>query len=234
MKILFQFCLALGLAVSGLFLAGAGEASRDALITYALDLELGPHLLNLDAFADPWGYSINAQLAGEDEIKPHRVDLVETFNYLLGLKVKAYGPIERYSAEFARAAHDDGLGRLKVVSRLHRDGEGPFIFQRIEGTLNDGHDTRVLVVWRKLTAGLPNLSQGQREEAAERDAAVLEAWMDRHREDTRERSEHRDYQLIYINGPVTLPQPTQEIRTVHPIEEAFKTKMFEDADGGAA
>jgi len=201
-------------------LAGLNAEARQAMLTYALDLELGPHLLNLNAFRDPWMYTINAQLAGEDEITPHRVDLIETFNYLLGLKVRSYGPIERYSAEFERAVHDDDLGRLKLSGggRLRRDQDGPYCFQRVEGELNDGNDTRVLVVWRTLT------------DDPEKDAAVLEAWMERHREDTRQRSEHRDYHLIYINGPVTLPQPTAEIRTVFPIEETFKAKMFEDTD----
>jgi len=220
-------------APDGGVLEGLEPAAREAMLTYALDLELGPHLLNLDAFRDPWGFSIHAQLAGEDEIKPHAVDLIETFNYLLGLKVRAYGPIERYSAEFERAAHDEDkdkpddlphMGRLKVKGRLRRDpapGPGsnaPFIFQRIEGELNDRSDTRVLVIWRKLT------------DDPEQDAAVLDAWMARHREATKERSEYRDYHLIYVNGPVTLPQPTQELRTVFPIEQTFKDRMFEDTD----
>ena len=207
-------------APTGTLLDGRTDAEKDALITYGLDLELGPHLLNLDAFRDPWGYTINAQLAGDAEIKRHRVDLVETFNYLIGLKVHAYGPLERYSADFERAAHADGLGRIKLTGRLRRDANGPYVFQRVEGELNDGNSTRVLVVWRK------------RSDDPEKDAAVLDAWMARHRESTRERTEHRDYHLTYINGPVTLPQPTAEIRTVFPIEETFKTKMFEDTDGG--
>jgi len=202
---------------------GRPAEEADALIRYALDLEMGPHLLDLDIFRDPWGHAINAQLAGDDEIKRHRVDLVETFNYLLGLRVSAYGPIERYSAEFERAEHDDGLGRLKLTGRLRRDPDGPFKFQRVEGILNDGNDTRVLVVWRTLTGHLS-------EEGPEQDAAVLDAWMARHREATTERTEHRDYHQIYINGPVTLPQPTAEIRTVYPIEEAFKRRMFEDTE----
>lgn len=206
-------------APSGTLLDGRSAAEKDALITYGLDLELGPHLLNMDAFRDPWGYTINAQLAGDAEIKRHRVDLVETFNYLIGLKVHAYGPLERYSADFERAAHADGLGRMKLTGRLRRDANGPYVFQRVEGELNDGNATRVLVVWRKLTND------------PERDAAVLDAWMARHRESTRERTEHRDYHLIYINGPVTLPQPTAEIRTVYPTEETFKMKMFEDSEG---
>jgi adenine-specific DNA-methyltransferase len=208
-------------APSGTLLDGRSDDEKKALITYGLDLELGPHLLNLDAFRDPWGYTINAQLAGDAEIKRHRVDLVETFNYLIGLKVHAYGPLERYSADFERAAHADGLGRVKITGRLRRDPNGPFVFQRVEGELNDGNATRVLVVWRKLT------------DDPEKDAAVLDAWMARHRETTRERTEHRDYHLIYINGPVTLPQPTAEIRTVFPTEETFKIKMFEDTDSAS-
>jgi len=209
----------------GALLAGRGDAEKDALIRYALDLEMGPALLDLSAFADPWGYGIEAQLAGEDAIGPHRVDLVETFNYLLGLKVSAYGPIERFSVDgFERAEHEEKLGRLKLRGRLRRDGEGPYVFQRVEGVLNDGQDTRVLVVWRKLTPG-------SEADAAEKDAAVLDAWMQRHREVTTERSEHRDYHLTYINGPVTLPQPTSELRTVLPIEETFKQRMFEGTEG---
>ncbi|MBX3372505.1 MAG: site-specific DNA-methyltransferase [Phycisphaeraceae bacterium] len=205
--------------VDGL-LDGCSDSEKDALLTYALDLELGPHLLDLDAFRDPWGYTINAQLAGDAEIRRHRVDLVETFNYLIGLKVHAYGPVERYSADFERAPHEDGLGRLRLTGRLRRDANGPYVFHRVEGELNDGNSTRVLVVWRTLT------------DDPEKDAAVLDAWMARHRESTRERTAHRDYHLIYINGPVTLPQPTAEIRTVYPTEETFKAKMFEDSDGG--
>ena len=201
---------------TGELLGGADPATRDATITYSLDLELGPKLINLDIFRNPWGYSINAQPAGEAEVRRHRVDLVETFNYLLGLKVGSYGAIERYSAEFERASHADNLGRLKVDGRLRRDANGPYVFHRVEGELNDANGTRVLVVWRKLT------------DDAEMDAAVLDAWMARHREDTRQRTEHRDYHQIYINGPVTLPQPTAEIRTVFPIEETFKDRMFAD------
>ena len=207
-------------APKGVLPANEDVAVKDALLTYALDLELGPHLLNLDIFADPWSYSINAQQAGSDEIARRRVDLVETFNYLIGLKVKSYGPMERYNAEFERAEHAEGLGRLKVKGRLGKVADGPFVFHRVEGEINDADNTRVLVVWRKLTGN------------AEEDAAVLDAWMARHGEDTKERSGYREYQRIYVNGPVTLAQPTQDIRTVYPLEQTFKDRMFEGTDGG--
>ncbi len=206
-------------APTGGMFDGQSPEQQDALIKYALDLEMGPDLLDLDIFRDPWGHTINAQLAGDDEIKRHKVDLVETFNYLLGLRVSAYGPIERYNAEFERSEHKDDLGRLKLKGRLRRDPDGPFKFHRVEGILNDESNTRVLVVWRTLT------------DDPEKDSAVLDAWMARHRQETTERTEHRDYHQIYINGCVTLPQPTQEIQTVYRIEDTFKQKMFEDTDG---
>lgn len=206
-------------APTGGMFDGQSPEQQDALIKYALDLEMGPDLLDLDIFRDPWGHTINAQLAGDDEIKRHKVDLVETFNYLLGLRVSAYGSIERYNAEFERSEHKDNLGRLKLAGRLRRDPDGPFKFHRVEGILNDESNTRVLVVWRTLT------------DDPEKDSAVLDAWMARHRQETTERTEHRDYHQIYINGCVTLPQPTQEIQTVYRIEDTFKQKMFEDTDG---
>lgn len=205
-------------APSGGMFDGQSPEQQDALLKYTLDLEMGPNLLDLDIFRDPWGYTINAQLAGDDEIKRHKVDLVETFNYLLGLKVSAYGPIERYSAEFERSEHKEDLGRLKLNGRLKRDPEGPFKFHRVEGILNDESNTRVLVVWRTLT------------DDPEKDAAALDAWLSRHKESTTERSEHADYNLIYVNGSVTRQQP-DGYRKVIPIEEAFKQKMFEDTDG---
>ena len=206
-------------APTGGMFDGQSPDQQDALLKYALDLEMGPSLLDLDIFRDPWGQTINAQLAGDDEIKRHKVDLVETFNYLLGLRVSAYGPIERYNAEFERSEHKDDLGRLKLKGLLNRDPNGPFKFHHVEGILNDEGNTRVLVVWRMLS------------DDPEMDSAVLDAWMALHRQEITERTEHRDYHQIYINGPVTLPQPTQEIRTIYPIEEAFKQKMFEDTDG---
>ena len=212
-------------------LRGLDESTWNTLVQYSLDVELGPRILRMEWFTDPWGCKLYAQPAGKPSATIHNVDMVETFNYLIGLKVQSYGPIERYSADFVRLPHGDDKdakgnplpvdkreGRLRVEGRLRRDAEGPFVYQRIEGELNDGNATRVLVIWRKLT------------DDAEKDAAVLEAWMARHRENTKERSDYREYHLIYLNGPITLPQPTQELRTVLPTEQTFKDRMFEDTE----
>jgi adenine-specific DNA-methyltransferase len=58
------------------------------LLKYMLEFETqgSPCLLNLDMFKDPFAYKLKV-LEG-DEIAEQAVDLVETFNYLLGIKVK--------------------------------------------------------------------------------------------------------------------------------------------------
>ena len=46
-----------------------------------------PSLLTEDAFDDPFEYTLNIQ-RGHASPEPKRVDLVETFNYLIGLRVR--------------------------------------------------------------------------------------------------------------------------------------------------
>jgi len=58
------------------------------LLRYMLDFETqgSPSLLNLKQFQDPFNYKLKVQEG--DEIRERVVDLVETFNYLLGIHVK--------------------------------------------------------------------------------------------------------------------------------------------------
>ena len=45
-------------------------------------------LLDIDRFQDPWSYVLTVGQVSANEAKPVTVDLVETFNYLLGLRVR--------------------------------------------------------------------------------------------------------------------------------------------------
>jgi len=45
-------------------------------------------LLDLERFEDPWSYTLAVGQGSAAETKPVTVDLVETFNYLLGLRVQ--------------------------------------------------------------------------------------------------------------------------------------------------
>ena len=58
------------------------------LLRYMLDFETqgSPSLLSLEQFQDPFNYKLKVQEG--DEIRERVVDLVETFNYLLGIHVK--------------------------------------------------------------------------------------------------------------------------------------------------
>lgn len=60
----------------------------DYLINYMLDYETRDSLLDIDKFTDPFNYSLEIT-ENKEKIKK-KVNLIETFNYLLGLDVKQY------------------------------------------------------------------------------------------------------------------------------------------------
>jgi adenine-specific DNA-methyltransferase len=63
---------------------------EDYVLRYMLDVETreSPSLLNIDRFEDPFSYKLDIATGTAGETKPTVVDLVETFNYLIGLRVK--------------------------------------------------------------------------------------------------------------------------------------------------
>ncbi len=64
------------------------EAREDYMLSYMIDIEAegSASLLNLDEFKNPFDYKM--KITNGTETKIQKVDLVETFNYLLGLHVK--------------------------------------------------------------------------------------------------------------------------------------------------
>ncbi len=69
------------------------EAREDYQLGYMLDLEASgsQSLLNISAFTDPFNYTLQIATGTAGETKSTQVDLVETFNWLLGLTVLAQG-----------------------------------------------------------------------------------------------------------------------------------------------
>ncbi|MFZ8861173.1 MAG: site-specific DNA-methyltransferase, partial [Thermocrinis sp.] len=59
------------------------------LIKYFLEIETkdDPHLLNISMLKDPYNYKLKVNLSEVGEPKEMAVDVIETFNYLLGLKI---------------------------------------------------------------------------------------------------------------------------------------------------
>jgi adenine-specific DNA-methyltransferase len=64
------------------------EAQDDYLLRYMLDVESRSSLLSVDDFKKPFDYLLNVAVDSAGAFEPRRIDLVETFNYLIGLRVK--------------------------------------------------------------------------------------------------------------------------------------------------
>jgi len=110
------------------------------LLRYMLDFETqgSPCLLNLEQFKDPFAYKLKVQEG--DEIQERVVDLVETFNYLLGIHVKKMRQFQ-HNGRLYRAVLGEKEGkRIVVVWRSVVDLEdNPEALQQdqqfIEGTV---------------------------------------------------------------------------------------------------
>ncbi|MDT4952783.1 MAG: adenine-specific DNA-methyltransferase [Acidobacteriota bacterium] len=93
------------------------EFREDYMLRYMLNVEArgSASLLNIENFADPFNYQLNvATGAGVSETRPVTVDLVETFNYLLGLRVK----------------HLDAIHGFRVVEGTNPEGEKVLVIWR--------------------------------------------------------------------------------------------------------
>jgi len=102
----------------------------DYLINYMLDIEAEGSLLNLDAFRTPFEYKL--KVTENNETKEKNVDVVETFNYLIGLTVKTASAITYFNAV------KDENGEYAGAVRLVKDIGGTYGFKQIEGTTPDG------------------------------------------------------------------------------------------------
>ena len=175
-----------------------------------LDVEtLGSQsLLNVQAFTDPTAYRLKVKRPGSDESRRVNVDLLETFNWLIGLTVRHIAAPQIFSTAFKR----DSQKRLRLKGRLEQkvDG-GPYWFRTVTGTTPDGR--RTLVIWRKLS-GEP-----------EWDNLVLDEWFTEQGYSAKE----SEFDLIYVNGGNNLEnlKTPDDLWKVRLIEEDFHRLMFE-------
>jgi adenine-specific DNA-methyltransferase len=188
---------------------GADGLREQYLLRYMLNVETrgSQSLLNVPAFKDPTAYRLKVKLPGSDENREVNVDLLETFNWLIGLTVQHLATPQSFKADFER----DSEKRLHLKERLKQEANGPWWFRTVTGTTPDGRKT--LIIWRKLTGNL------------EQDNLVLDEWF------TKQGYSTKDYEfhLIYVNGDSNLenlktPDDTWKVRL---IEEDFHRLMFE-------
>lgn len=64
------------------------QAKVDYLLHYMLDVESRDSLLSVQDFKKPFDYTLNIAVDSAGAFEARKVDLVETFNYLIGLRVK--------------------------------------------------------------------------------------------------------------------------------------------------
>ena len=178
------------------------------MLSYMLEMEAKISILNLDRFARPFDYTMNITTHTQTAETP--VDLVETFNYLIGLRVIARGVIQQFNAQMEPDEH----GRVKT-ERLKTKEKGEFSFQKLEGKTRDGKV--VLIIWRTLTGDL------------ERDSVALEKYLRKQDINPRE----HEFDVIYVNGDNTLPniRKEKEYWKVQLIEDVFFDKMFAGGRG---
>lgn len=72
---------------SGLFDHLPENAQQDYLLNYMLNIDSRSSLLNISHFEKPFDYGLNISTTSAGAYEWQKVDLVETFNYLIGAKV---------------------------------------------------------------------------------------------------------------------------------------------------
>ena len=178
---------------------------EDYLIHYMVDLESRGSLLDMEAFSNPFAYTM--KITDKNECKERPVDLVETFNYLIGLTVTRQSAISYWLSKPAEYPAYEGA--VELVS----DISGQYAFRQIEGTLPDGR--RALVIWRSVTDDIVASN------------AALDAYFTTYRNN----AEARKYDVIFVNGDSNLEnlRGKSEGWTVRMTETEFKKRMFEEA-----
>lgn len=102
-------------------LLGSSVSFRESyMLKYMLDTESreSPSLLNIDCFEDPFSYQLLVGTGSVGETKAVNADLVETFNWLLGLRVQRIKPIQGYL--LVEGANPEGE-KVLVIWRKIRD-----------------------------------------------------------------------------------------------------------------
>ena len=182
----------------------AALLGEEYLIHYMVDLESRGSLLDVEAFSNPFAYTM--KITEKNECKERSIDLCETFNYLIGLTVKSQSAISYWLSKPAETPAYEGA--VDLVS----DISGQYAFRQIEGTLPDGR--RALVIWRTVTE----------------DVIASNAALDAYFTTYRKNAQDRKYDVIFVNGDSNLEnlRRSNEGWTVQMTEIEFKKRMFEE------
>lgn len=182
----------------------AALLGEEYLIHYMVDLESRGSLLDVEAFSNPFAYTM--KVTEKNECKERNIDLCETFNYLIGLTVNNQSAVSYFLSKPAENPTYEGA--VDLVS----DISGQYAFRQIEGTLPDGR--RALVIWRTVTDDVIASN------------AALDAYFTTYRKNALDRK----YDVIFVNGDSNLEnlRGSSEGWKVQVTEIEFKKRMFEE------
>jgi len=171
-------------------LLGLDEQVREEfLFSYLLDVETRGHLVNLNRFRDPWGCQLKIHDPHTGRGEARVVDLVETFNYLLGVTVREI--------------------------RVQGTQETPDAFLTIEG--EDPVGESILIIWRRLEAN-PNVDEHNKTDWPVTDNEDLKAFATTNRGIARGLNPaDTEFHAIYINGDHTLADPNSKIHCIEEV-----------------
>jgi adenine-specific DNA-methyltransferase len=194
--------------VEELFTGDEITLREEYVLKYMLDVETrgSASLLDMSAFSDPRKYTLRVKSRGTDETVETTVDLLETFNWLLGLRVQHVAASETYSTEFSNKDK-------RTVAKLKSSQTGSYWFRQVTGTLPDGREA--LIVWRTLS------------DDAAHDEAVLLAWFE-----SKGHLASESLDVVYINGDCNLgaSKPPGARWSVESLEAHFHELMFEGSE----
>jgi adenine-specific DNA-methyltransferase len=180
-----------------------GAAREDYILSYMLNTESAgsASLLNVEKLDKPFSYKM--LITRNLESKERNIDLVETFNYLIGLTVIKSHALVTYDADFSTGEYGAVTASLKAGST--------YKFKTIEGNTPNGDKT--LVIWREMTGDI------------EKDNAALDAYF-------LALPNGRSFKRIYVNCDNNLMnlRTNGENWQVLLIDEEMKKRMFENAE----
>ncbi|MFA5498903.1 MAG: DNA methyltransferase [Candidatus Cloacimonadia bacterium] len=179
------------------------EARESYFLSYMLNKEAedSTSLLNVEMLDKPFSYKMN--ITRNLESTEQNIDLVETFNYLIGHTVKKSHALVSYDADFSRTEYGVLSAKLKVGDT--------YKFKAVEGSVPSGDE--ILIIWREMTSDI------------EKDNAVLDSYF-------LSLFKECKFKCIYVNCDNNLLnlRGNGESWQVVLIDEVMKKRMFEDTE----
>lgn len=169
---------------------------EEYLLKYMIDMETKESMFNVDKLAHPFNYVMD--ITQKQETKKTVMDIVESFNYLIGLVVERSYAKKSYDATFTN-------GEYGVLEAQVSDGTA-YTLKLIEGHSLSGD--KILVIWRDMTDDIA------------KDNAVLDAVL------AKKVITIDEFDRIYVNGDNNLNNTNGN--KVFLIEDEMRKRMFED------